>query len=30
MAVDKDPAGGGILKLTWESTEYAVPFTVKK
>jgi hypothetical protein len=29
MAVDKNPAGGGILKLSWESTEYSVPFTVK-
>ena len=30
MAVDKNPAGGGILKLSWESTEYTVPFTVTK
>jgi hypothetical protein len=30
MAVDKNPAGGGILKLTWENTEYSVPFTAKK
>jgi hypothetical protein len=29
MAVDKNPAGGGILKLSWESTEYSVPFMVK-
>jgi hypothetical protein len=30
MAVEKNPAGGGVIKLTWESTEYSVPFTVKK
>jgi Protein of unknown function (DUF2911) len=30
MAVSKDPAGGGVLKLMWESTEFSVPFTVQK
>jgi hypothetical protein len=30
MAVDKDPAGGGVLKLMWEDTEFSMPFTVEK
>jgi hypothetical protein len=30
MAIEKNTAGGGILKLTWEKTEFSVPFTVKK
>jgi hypothetical protein len=30
MAVQKNPAGGGLIKMTWEDTEYSVPFTVKK
>ena len=30
MAVAKDPAGGGLLKLTWENTEFSVSFTVQK
>jgi len=30
IAIDKGDAGGGVLKLTWENTQYAVPFTVKK
>jgi hypothetical protein len=30
MAVSKDPAGGGILKMMWETTQFSVPFTVKK
>lgn len=30
MAVQKNPAGGGLIKLSWENTEYSVPFTVKK
>jgi hypothetical protein len=30
MAVDKNPAGGGVLKLSWESTQFSVPFTVQK
>lgn len=29
MAIDKNPEGG-VLKLMWETTEYSVPFTVKK
>jgi hypothetical protein len=30
MAVEKNPAGGGMLKLAWESTQFSVPFAVKK
>jgi hypothetical protein len=30
MAVEKNPAGGGVLKLMWESTQFSVPFMVKK
>ena len=30
MAVQRNPAGGGLIKLSWENTEFSVPFTVKK
>jgi len=30
MAVAKDASGGGVLKLTWETTQYSVAFTVPK
>ncbi len=30
MAIEKNPAGGGVLKLMWESTQFSVPFTVGK
>jgi hypothetical protein len=30
LAIEKDPAGGGVLKIMWETTEFSVPFTVKK
>jgi hypothetical protein len=30
MAIDSNPAGGGVLKMMWENTGYEVPFTVKK
>lgn len=30
MAVAKNPAGGGLIKLSWENTEYSVAFVVKK
>jgi hypothetical protein len=31
MAVEKNPTGsGGIIRLMWESTQFSVPFTVKK
>jgi len=30
MGVQKNPTGGGLIKLSWENAEYSVPFTVKK
>jgi hypothetical protein len=30
MAVQKNPSGGGVIKLMWENTLFSVPFTVKK
>lgn len=30
MAIEKVPAGGGVLKLSWAQTQYSVPFTVQK
>jgi len=30
MAVAKNPSGGGVLKLSWENTQYSAPFTVQK
>ena len=30
MAIEKGASGGGELKMSWEKTEYSVPFTVKK
>ena len=30
MGIDKNPAGGGVLKLSWESTAYSVAFTNAK
>ncbi len=30
MAVSKNPSGGGVLKLSWENTQFSVPFTVAK
>jgi len=30
MAIDKNPAGGGTLKLTWENTQYSVALKGKK
>lgn len=30
IAVQRNPSGGGVIKLMWESTQYSVPFTVKK
>ncbi len=30
MAIAKNPSGGGVIKLMWESTQYSVPFTVQK
>jgi hypothetical protein len=30
IAVAKDPAGGGLLKLMWEDSQYSASFTVQK
>jgi hypothetical protein len=30
MGITKNPAGGGMLNLSWESTQFSVPFTVAK
>jgi hypothetical protein len=30
MAIEQNPAGGGVLKMMWENTGFSVPFTVKK
>lgn len=30
MAVERNPAGGGLIKMMWETTQYSVPFTVVK
>jgi hypothetical protein len=30
MSVDKNPDGGGLIKLSWESTQFSVAFTVAK
>ena len=30
LAIENNPAGGGTLKITWEKTQFSVPFTVKK
>jgi hypothetical protein len=30
MAVLRNPSGGGIIRMSWENTQYSVPFTVQK
>jgi hypothetical protein len=30
MVIEKNPSGGGVLKLLWENTEYSVAFIVQK
>jgi hypothetical protein len=30
IAVEKNPSGGGVIKVSWENTQYTVAFTVKK
>jgi Protein of unknown function (DUF2911) len=30
IQIQRNPSGGGILKLMWEKTEFSVPFTVKQ
>jgi hypothetical protein len=28
--VARNPDGGGIIRVMWESTQFSVPFTIKK
>jgi hypothetical protein len=30
MAIDRNPAGGGFLRMKWEYTQFTAPFTVEK
>lgn len=30
MSVSKNPSGGGLLKMSWENTQYSTAFTVQK
>ena len=30
LAIENNPAGGGVLKILWENTQFSVPFTVQK
>jgi hypothetical protein len=30
MAIEKNPSGGGVIKMMWENTQFSAPFTVKK
>ena len=30
ISIDKNPAGGGLLKIAWENTELTAPITVRK
>jgi hypothetical protein len=30
MALERNPSGGGVISMMWETTKYSVPFTVKK
>jgi len=30
MAVEKNPSGGGILKMMWAGIQFQAPFTVQK
>ena len=30
IAIEKNPAGGGTLKMTWENTQYSAPITVQQ
>ena len=30
MALEKNPAGGSVLKMAWENTQFSVNYTVKK
>jgi len=30
ISIGKNPSGGGLIKLSWENTQFSVPFTVQK
>jgi len=30
IAIEKNPSGGGILRMMWENSQFSAPFTVKK
>jgi hypothetical protein len=30
MALEKNPSGGGVIRMSWENTQFSVPFTVQK
>jgi len=30
IKIESVPAGGGVIKISWEKTQFAVPFTNKK
>lgn len=30
IAIQRQPSGGGVLKVMWEKTEFSIPFTVQK
>ena len=30
MSIERDPSGGGVIKMMWENTQFSVPFTNKK
>jgi hypothetical protein len=30
ISIEKDPPGGGTLRMMWENAQFSVPFTVKK
>ncbi|HEY9508706.1 MAG TPA: DUF2911 domain-containing protein [Verrucomicrobiae bacterium] len=30
MKIERNPAGGGLLKMAWENTQFSAPFTVQK
>jgi hypothetical protein len=30
MAIERNPSGGGLLKMMWENTQFSIPFAVQK
>ena len=30
MAIEKNPSGGGVLKMSWENAQFSAPFTLQK